>query len=237
MAVHGNPDIVTDGLIFHVDSADKNCYGGSGTTVNDLTPSGLTSTFNNPSYSGSINQGSFHYDGVNKRIIVPSSAITNLQNNLSFEVWFNKQGVGSVGSAYDSIFQKEGGYSGGAVYGIRASSEANPTNLTMYFAYSGTSGDAAQQNVKVNGITIGEWVCCSVTISSDRVAKGYYQGELEASSTLSADLKDENNTCTIGEGDNRYFNGYIPIVKIYNRELSASEVKQNFDAMKSRFGL
>ena len=237
MAAHGNPDIVTDSLIFHVDSADKNCYGGSGASVSDLSPSGLTSTFTNPSYSGSVNQGSFHYDGVDKYITVPSSAITNLQNNLSFEVWFNKQGVGSVGSAFDGIFQKEGGYSGYPVYGIRASSEANPTNLIMQFSYSGTNGDADQTNVKVNGITIGEWVCCSVTVSSDNVAKGYYQGELQSTLTLDGDLKDENNTCLIGIGDGRRFNGYIPIVKIYNRELSASEVKQNFDAMKSRFGL
>ena len=237
MAVHGNPDIVTDGLIFHVDSADKNCYGGSGATVNDLSPSGLTSTFTNPSYSGSVNQGSFHYDGIDKYITVPSSAITNLQNNFSFEVWFNKQGVGSVGSAYDSIFQKNGGYSGYPIYGIRASSEANPTNLVMYFAYSGTNNDSDQTNVKVNGITIGEWVCCSVTVSSDNVAKGYYQGELQSTLTLDGDLKDEHNTCLIGIGDGRRWNGYIPIVKIYNKELSASEVKQNFDAMKSRFGL
>ena len=236
MAINNNPKIVTDGLIFHVDSADKNCYGGSGATVNDLTPSGLTSTFNNPSYSGSINQGSFHYDGVNKYITVPSSAITNLQNNFSYEVWFNKQGVGSVGGSYDSIFQKEGGLSGYPVYGIRATSEANPANLAMYFAFDG-SGTQTQATVKSNGITIGEWVCCSVTVSSDRVAKGYYQGKLQTSTTLSADLKDENNTCSIGVGDGRYWNGYIPIVKIYNRELSASEVRQNFNAMKSRFGL
>jgi len=236
MAINNNPKIVTDGLIFHVDSADKNCYGGSGTTVNDLSTSGLTSTFTNPSYSGSVNQGSFHYDGINKTITVPSSAITNLQNNFSYEVWFNKQGVGSVGGSYDSIFQKEGGLSGYPVYGIRATSEANPANLAMYFAFDG-SGTQTQATVKSNGITIGEWVCCSVTVSSDRVAKGYYQGDLQTSTTLSADLKDENNTCSIGVGDGRYWNGYIPIVKIYNRELSASEVRQNFNAMKSRFGL
>ena len=236
MAINNNPKIVTNGLIFHVDSADKNCYGGSGTSVNDLSPSGLTSTFSNPSYSGSINKGSFHYDGINKTITVPSSAITNLQNNFSYEVWFNKQGVGSVGGSYDSIFQKEGGLSGYPVYGIRATSEANPANLAMYFAFDG-SGTQTQATIKSNGITIGEWVCCSVTVSSDRVAKGYYQGELQTSTTLSADLKDENNTCSIGVGDGRYWNGYIPIVKIYNRELSASEVRQNFNAMKSRFGL
>ena len=237
MAFSHSPKIVTDGLIFHVDSADKNCYGGSGATVNDLSPSGLTSTFTNPSYSGSINQGSFHYDGIDKYITVPAADETNLQNNFSFEVWFNKQGVGSVGSAYDSIFQKEGGYSGFPVYGIRAASEANPANLSMYFAYSGNLGDYDSAIIKSNGITIDEWVCCAVTVSSGNVAKGYYQGELEQTTTLDGDLKDANDTCLIGIGDGRRWNGYIPIVKIYNKELSASEVRQNFDAMKSRFGL
>tara|TARA_B100000902_G_scaffold378401_1_gene411609 strand:+ start:1056 stop:1766 length:711 start_codon:yes stop_codon:yes gene_type:complete len=236
MAFSHSPKIVNDGLIFHVDAADKNCYGGTGATVNDLSPSGLTSTFSNPAYDSSVNQGSFDLDGINKKITVPSSAITNLQKNFSFEVWFNKRGVGSTGSAYDSIFQKEGGLSGFPVYGIRASSEANPTNLVMYFAFDG-SGSHAQATIKSNGITIGEWVCCSVTVSSGRVAKGYYQGGLKTSTTLSADLKDENNTCKIGEGDNRFWNGYIPIVKIYNRELSADEVLQNYNATKSRFGL
>jgi hypothetical protein len=35
----------------------------------------------------------------------------------------------------------------------------------------------------------------------------------------------------------RFFNGNISQVSIYNRALSASEVKQNFNATKSRFGL
>ena len=107
----------------------------------------------------------------------------------------------------------------------------------MYFAYSGNSGDTSSGIIKTNGITINEWICCTVTVSSGNVAKGYYQGELEKTLSLNGDLKNENNTCLIGIGDGRRFNGYIPIVKIYNKELSASEVKQNFDAMKSRFGL
>ena len=35
----------------------------------------------------------------------------------------------------------------------------------------------------------------------------------------------------------RWFIGKIPSVKIYNRDLSAAEVLQNFNAQKARFGL
>ena len=34
-----------------------------------------------------------------------------------------------------------------------------------------------------------------------------------------------------------YFNGNIGPVKIYNRALSAAEVLQNYNQLKSRFGL
>jgi hypothetical protein len=34
-----------------------------------------------------------------------------------------------------------------------------------------------------------------------------------------------------------WFNGSIPIVKFYNRALTAAEVQQNFNALKGRYGL
>ena len=34
-----------------------------------------------------------------------------------------------------------------------------------------------------------------------------------------------------------YFNGRIAIVQAYNRALTAAEVLQNYNALKSRFGL
>jgi hypothetical protein len=34
---------------------------------------------------------------------------------------------------------------------------------------------------------------------------------------------------------NRYFNGNISNVKIYNRALTSEEVKQNYNALKSRY--
>lgn len=38
-------------------------------------------------------------------------------------------------------------------------------------------------------------------------------------------------------GYSRYWNGHIPITRLYNKPLSASEIKQNFNALKKRFGL
>ena len=40
-----------------------------------------------------------------------------------------------------------------------------------------------------------------------------------------------------GNSTLRYINGTLPITKIYNRALSASEIQQNYNALKGRFGL
>jgi len=42
---------------------------------------------------------------------------------------------------------------------------------------------------------------------------------------------------TIGYGGSQYMSGSISIIQIYNRALSASEVLQNYNATKGRFGL
>jgi hypothetical protein len=67
----------------------------------------------------------------------------------------------------------------------------------------------------------------------------YANGVLKGSSAAS-NLAPNGSSIRIGSrsnGDSRYFNGYIPIMKIYNRALTSAEVASNFTAYKSRFQL
>jgi len=40
-----------------------------------------------------------------------------------------------------------------------------------------------------------------------------------------------------GYGDNYYFGGNLPVFKMYSRELTASEIQQNFNAVRGRYGI
>jgi len=74
---------------------------------------------------------------------------------------------------------------------------------------------------------------------SDGTMQIYANGVLKGSSAAS-NLAPNGSSIRIGSrsnGDSRYFNGYIPIMKIYNKSLTSAEVLQNFNATKSRFGL
>ena len=74
---------------------------------------------------------------------------------------------------------------------------------------------------------------------SDGTMQIYANGVLKGSSAAS-NLAPNGSSIRIGSrsnGDSRYFNGDIPIMKIYNRALTSTEVLQNFNTTKSRFQL
>ena len=67
----------------------------------------------------------------------------------------------------------------------------------------------------------------------------YVDGNVAISQNFGSAISQTNNTLYIGSynGGSAYFAGRIPIAKIYNRALSAAEVKQNYNKYKTRFNL
>jgi len=59
-----NKPIVTDGLVFCVDAANKESYPGSGTAWNSLKNSNNSVTLNNGPDFQSLGNGSINFDGV-----------------------------------------------------------------------------------------------------------------------------------------------------------------------------
>lgn len=67
-------------------------------------------------------------------------------------------------------------------------------------------------------------------------AKLYYDGNLLGTATYRD--ASSTNTLTIGSaGSSYYWTGTIPIVQVYSKALSATEIKQNFNALRGRFGV
>jgi hypothetical protein len=71
----------------------------------------------------------------------------------------------------------------------------------------------------------------------------YINGTLVNSDTQTGVIATNTNGCSIGVygGFNGsrgyYYNGNISLVKVYNRALTASEVQQNFNALRGRYGI
>lgn len=236
MAFFRGPNIVTDGLILALDAASPKSYPGSGTTWYDLTTNSLDATLYNGVSFSTNKQGTMVFDGVNDYGQISSSTLTAI-NIFTFELWFNRTGIATTTPPYDRIFQKEGGISGYPAWGWSIA-ESDPAAISFLSAY----GDGTTFNNTINfnsndKIELNEWNCLATTVDSNLLASNYFNGSLSSTGTLNNAPMNTQDTILIAIGDGRESQGEISTVKVYNRALTADEVAQNYNALKSRFGL
>ena len=81
MGVSGGPKSVADGLIFHIDPANKRSYPGTGTTIFDLSGNNYTSYFGNGAL---LADDVVRVDGVDDYIATP---LFNLTSPITVSVW------------------------------------------------------------------------------------------------------------------------------------------------------
>jgi hypothetical protein len=98
MAFIHSPKLVTSGLIFCLDAANKVSYTGSGTSWYDLTNNINNGTLNNgPTFSTS-GGGSILLDGIDDYISVENNSILN-PSNVTVSIWVKRNAYqSSIGS-------------------------------------------------------------------------------------------------------------------------------------------
>ena len=232
MSIYGGPDIVTDGLVFDMDFGSPKCYTGSGTSCTDLSINNFNGELiNSPPYTSSTNNKFFSFNGAtnNRLIRIPNSTLLDTQTP-SVEVWIktnatNQNGFwfekGTVNTQY-SLFQES-------------------TSIQWRMVLNGSLSTFS--NIAVNvGINTSSWFQVVGTfITGSR--KLYVNGILKNSDSATGTIATNNGGMSIGAyggysgGRSYYYDGNIAIVRVYNKELLASEVLNNYNALKGRFGL
>ena len=185
------------------------------TNNNTLTASSLTYNSN----------GTFSFNGNGNVIDCGNSAIINAisgTTNVTVESWVNLSGYGSSG--YGVITHK--GYPWAWLM-------ENPNNRMQIRFYLSNSGDVSCADSSTHALNT--WYHFVGTYDGTSM-KFYRNGELTNTVAGSGTLGGNGINMVIGSYGGAYYSqGQIPIVKIYNRTLSAEEVKQNFNAHKERF--
>ena len=85
---------------------------------------------------------------------------------------------------------------------------------------------------------LNQWWCGAVTFNTSTGWVLYLNGE-QVDTDADTTAPSGDGTIRIGAhgAASNLFDGDIPVVQIYNRALTASEVKQNFNALRGRFGI
>ena len=217
--------IVTDGLVFYVDAANDNSYPGTGTTWSDLIGGNDGTLTNNPTYS-SANGGSIVLDGVNDYVNCGNDTSVQITGELTQEAWFKSSVVGQ-----QAIIYKDNQTNRCYKMQIHPSGSVWPIYFTNNSAFNSFYG-------AIN-VCDGSWHHIVTTYTPSTLVAIYVDGSLDVStaSSVPAFLDNDSVDLELGRKGNGslYLNGSISQAKIYNRALSASEVLQNYNALKNRF--
>ena len=229
MAVGYNPRTVTDGLVLVLDAGNTKSYPGSGTAWTDLSGKGNNGTLTsmNGSNYNSANGGYLDFDGSIDQIDCGSSDDFAFgTGDFTIEFWCNPDALGSASMISISA---NGGLSS-ANWQFRYTTS---TLTNLKWIYSSTANITSSST-----ISIGEWTQIVATRSGTALTL-YINAVSEGTGSSSADLSD-NGTLRIGRNrdGNSYFDGKISNVKLYKgKALTATEVLQNFNAMRGRYGI
>jgi hypothetical protein len=226
LAINYNPKIITDNLVLCLDAANPKSYPGSGTTWTDLSGRGNTGTLvNGVGYVGT-NGGALSFDGVNDYVNCGNNSSLSFTNKLTIQIWCSL----NVYSEYSNPLMKTTNNNWNDGYGFYV--EAN-----RFYFYINLWDGAHRVSVSKTTFPLTNFVGTYDGANLKLYENGILQ---QTGSSYASNVSNSATALLIGRGalnDPYYWNGRIPQVSIYNRALSASEITQNYNATKSRYGL
>lgn len=238
ITIGGSGSSPTANPILYYDPSNSSSYSGSGTTINDLSGNNLNGTMSNITYTSPY----FAYNGTSSQVNIPDNSLLEFgSGSFTMEAWFyttafKTGGAGVILGKFDA-----GGLSVDVSYSIRTN------NTGSLYAQLG-SGSGSGASLFVNSTTyqtqLNVWaqVVYVFTNGATKTLQTFINGS--SIGTVNHSLASILNTSTnlyIGSYNggeyNQYFAGRIGITRLYNSALTSSEVLDNFNADKSKYGL
>lgn len=220
MGIAYNTNIVRNELAMHLDAANVKSYPASGTVWNDLSGNSNNTTLWENITDSDWNSAGYFTFASDSQMRVPEISAADA----TIEVWFKQIDFNIT----------RGSYGNGTHFRVYVNT-AGSVKWWVREQNSGTSNELTVGNINLN-----EWVCFVGTYESGVGLQGFLNGELQNSLSTSLIYNNGSNNATVG---NTYttspnsFAGDIGIVRHYTRTLTASEVKQNFEAQRGRYAI
>ena len=247
----GGDNVVTDNMVVYLDAGNNSSYSGSGTSWNDISGNSNNFTLvNGPTYSSS-DGGAIVFDGTNDfaKSATNASFYAFGTGDYSYGVWAKMDSTGNTESLLSC--SPDGSPK---VNSFQLDFEGTSTRLRHIFKDAGSgqrvfTPSGADDAVAVVGTG---WFYVMVVIDrSESELKMYVNstvcttGDIESRYGTGTDVhnfsaaSDSNSTFKIGVNRNisAFIDGKVAQVHIYKgKALTASEVLQNYNASKSRYG-
>lgn len=220
MGLGHSSTLATNGLMFCLDAMNPKSYPGSGNIWTDLVGSRQGTLINSPSFNGEY----FSFDGVNQRVVFPSSievATAGFTMGFLMRVPTTQNGTG-----WNFMLADKDTGQGSFEVGIFGNSNYN-------FIFK--DNDAVPQTV--GGFFGTEWRYMVFGMGSNAVPFVYTDGVFtsQSSSTFTSAILDFTQLFSYNNAG--HFKCDCSLIHLYKRALTPQEISQNFEALRGRFGL
>jgi hypothetical protein len=231
MAVFANPNIVEDGLVLYLDAGNERSYPGSGTNWKDLSPIGGNGVINN---SPSFSSGSFNFDGASDYVRFTRDDLNGgsfSYGEITCQMWYKPSSNGGAGSTANNLITVENSFE---------ISVGNLGNGFHNIAYASNPWAWRYNNQPF----LPNSLWSLITFVHASVGRQIYVNENVVFTSNDSGLIAAGNTShpyltLMGRyaGTGSPAEGDLALAKLYNRALNPEEIKQNYNALRGRFGL
>ena len=247
--------VVKDGLVLNVDAGDTNSYPLTGVTWSDRSTAATNFTLTNgATYSISpfvgLTAAHIQFDGVDDHALnaanTAQQALSN-QSDFSIDVWFR---LTSPTTAARCIVSNGTASAGAANRGIGFVLSVGSTNTTVRMTItSDTSVNIVAAYFEPSSNLTGTAFVHLVGTYDYDDGTGFSAYEFYKNGNFVTNGTGVNKPASMGNSSNPIYIArrpsgtlqYAPIqlvsLKLYNKVLSATEVAQNYNALRGRFGL
>ena len=244
MGLAHSPQIVTDGLVFAWDGTNPKCWDGSSSTHYDLVGRGTGTKTGENTLQRTDNHVSF--SGVGTRtcyISFPSANITVPTGDTGTWMWVHyfsdagNQDHPNIGKETTGTWSGTDGFVFGTGFGLDGPRwGVGGQSFGIYTTTGTTTGD----------YTNTAWQIYTVTYTRNNAngLKTYLfdannKGLVDQRATTDVAIGSNSNALHIGATNVRggNWNGYMDFAFMWNRDLTLTEIQQNFNALRGRYGL
>lgn len=227
MGIAYNTSIVRNGLVLHLDAANVKSYPGSGTVWNDVSGNGKNGTLVNGLLYTLENNGGFIFDGASDYVSFGNYSINSLLGSTTPD----QITIAIIFTPYSQ--RNHGPFNMGPA--LRLGMNSNGTFGGLLFYKDGAWRNAGGANY----LLVENNTYYLTATYNNRLVEVFVNGEFISSSSFDTDWP---NTLTYATEIGAYLStasmdGKTYSFMIYNRALDATEIKQNFEAMRGRYGI
>ena len=221
--------IVTNGLLLNLEAANKDSYPGTGTTWTNVATNAYNGTlYNGPTFTSNQNGGTIILDGVDDYV---ASSVNSALSNVATVVMLCYGTPSATDRMYCSFGFYDLYYFGNTnnrimgfntgnsdIYGVAGISDATISGLNMYTFVFRTDVSYTNNQIWINTT---QQSLSQIQSTENAGTRNFTTGNFQIGSWA---------------GGGYYPNIGVLSTLVYNRQLSSTEIAQNYNAFRAKFG-